>query len=994
MKPMAKLIMLLGILSIVFIPYLFDKQPLFTYGMILIKFSCLISMYYGYVKAEHKRVKLFWQFLFLFVLTTLLHEVSDELIPTAELLTATSISLLSYFFMILAIENVPHVQFLTIKNITISIVSLLIFSALSFCYFVLIPLEASPNEVIQKYSVTMFNLLITSILTVRLLTVSVGEISRYFKRVYGLSALCTALILLKYILEYTQVNLQQNIDFVLSSLPYAFLAFIVLLQDKEKPKPLTKTYGDYSASAMILITMLCLGILHLGGYFIDEAYIIDGVYQSVIVSAWLMLGSALVMFNTHSLVSRNQALTASYYQQSKVYLKAKNEIIDVQSQLINSEDTAIVNVSNNAILTVSMKGDCLSANPAAVQMFQYLAPQLIGMHISSLFDENDEMHYFFNYESNVFSLERSTVGLSQESLALRSDKVSFPVLVALQWAERRDAPLIVITFINLTERKRQEEQSLELKDKFIANISHEFRTPLTIINGILDRYLARSDAGEQLKEMQVAKRNGLRLVTMVEQLLELSRLRDNPKITMHYYRLTSLMAMPIDSFSRLAKQNNLSFSSSIPKDLWLECDAQAFEKIMYNLLSNAIKYTPSGGHVDVTANKENDSIVLDITDNGIGICTAAQGKIFERFERVEDVKNQSTFGVGIGLSLVNELINAHGWRISLTSELGKGSKFSVALPVAMAQKQESELSSSQLANDLLPLLSEPQSVSTVQMSHSHKVVLVIEDNVDMQSHIKQVIETQHHCMLAGSGEIGLELAQEYLPDLIVCDLMLTGIDGFAVLHNIKSNELTAHIPVVMLTARSDLESKLKGLNLSADDYLCKPFQQNELLGRIQSCIDNRALLQSAFKRRYDGEQQDSRLTNAKLNVEKLTSPGTKQVTVEDKFVEKLEAVVAKNYTEPLLDVSFVAKEMAMSERQLQRKIKVILGTTTNNFIKELRLERAKALLQEGQQIGRIAMDVGFSSQTYFGRCFKEQFGCTPKQYQQKKDVTSQSSLED
>jgi len=983
MYPMAKLVMLLGVLSFAFIPYIFDEQSLFRFGIILLKFSCLIFVSYRYINADNKRVKLFWQFLFLSVLTGFMHEITDLLSSSVGLLAKTSISLISYFFMILAVESLPHVHFITMKKITSPLVSLLIFCTLSFCYFVLIPLEENANDVMHVYSITFFHLLIASILTVRLSVIVVSQHSRYFMKVYSLLALCSAFFLLKYTLEFKQVHLLPNIDFVLSSLPYLLLIFASLLENKEKKNSVSKTYSDYSASVIILITMLALSLLHLVGNFTAQSYIVDGAYQSVIVSAWLIIGSGLIIFNIHSLVHRNQSLSASFSEQAGLYNQVKAEIVDVQSQIINSEDTAIVNASNNAILTVSMTGKCLSANPAAVQMFQYLAPQLIGKHISSLFDENDEMHYFFNYESNVFSLERSRIGLSQESLALRSDDVSFPVLVALQWAERRDEPLIVVTFINLTERKRQEEKSLELKDKFIANISHEFRTPLTIINGILDRYLSRSDDNEQLKEMHVAKRNGLRLVTMVEQLLELSRLRDNPKVTMHFYRLTSLMAMPIDSFSRLAKQNNLSFNASIPTDLWLQCDAQAFEKIIFNLLSNAIKYTPTGGHIEVTANEENDSIVLDVIDNGIGICTASQSKIFERFERAEDVKNQSTFGVGIGLSLVNELINAHGWRISLNSELGQGSKFSVALPVAMAQKQESPISPSRLANDLLPLLSEPQSVSTSQVTHSHKVVLVIEDNLDMQSHIKQVIETQHHCILAGSGEVGLELAQEYLPDLIVCDLMLTGIDGFTVLNNIKSNELTAHIPVVLLTARSDLESKLKGLNLSADDYLCKPFQQNELLIRIQSLIDNRQLLQSSYQRKYDSQLQDSRLTSAKLNLDKLTRQDAKQITTEDKFIEKLEATVAKYYTEPLLDVSFIAKEMAMSERQLQRKIKVILGTTTNNFIKELRLEKAKIFLQEGQQVGRVAMDVGFSSQTYFGRCFKELFGCTPKQYQQK-----------
>ncbi|MCW8832703.1 MAG: helix-turn-helix domain-containing protein, partial [Colwellia sp.] len=241
----------------------------------------------------------------------------------------------------------------------------------------------------------------------------------------------------------------------------------------------------------------------------------------------------------------------------------------------------------------------------------------------------------------------------------------------------------------------------------------------------------------------------------------------------------------------------------------------------------------------------------------------------------------------------------------------------------------------------------------------------------------------HHCILAGSGELGLQLAQEYIPDLIVCDLMLTGIDGFEVLTQLKQDEMTAHIPVILLTARSDLESRLQGLNLNADEYLSKPFNQHELLTRIQSLITNRQQLQKRYLRKFNDEQKAERKTTSQKNVAKLTQDPTEQSSLDDKFLHKLEALIAKHYTDPELDISLLAKELAMSERQLQRKIKMILGTTPNNFIKEFRLKKAQELLLSGSQIGRIALDVGFSSQTYFGRCFKESFDCTPKQYQQR-----------
>jgi len=443
------------------------------------------------------------------------------------------------------------------------------------------------------------------------------------------------------------------------------------------------------------------------------------------------------------------------------------------------------------------------------------------------------------------------------------------------------------------------------------------------------------------------------------------------------------MAMPIDSFSRLAQQNDLIFSANIPDNLWLECDAQAFEKIIFNLLANAIKYTPAGGNISVVAYAQQDNIVLEVSDTGIGINQASQVKIFERFQRADDEKNHAIFGVGIGLSLVNELVNAHLWHINLVSEYNQGSKFSLTIPMSEAISTEIELPISLSEDEVASLLIEQTSGPSSSKRTIQNVVLVIEDNLDMQSHIKRVVEQQHHCLLASSGEQGLLLAEEYLPDLIVCDIMLTGIDGFEVLKQLKSNELTDHIPVILLTARSDLESRLHGLNLQADEYLSKPFNQQELLIRIENLIENRKQLQQSYMHKFKEFQQEERKENSVQKASQLTGSDQKEQNSDDKFIEKLETVIAKMYLATDLDIQQLASNMAMSERQLQRKIKVLLGTTPNNFIKEFRLEKAKILLQNGAKIGLIALDVGFSSQTYFGRCFKESFNCTPKQYQQK-----------
>lgn len=947
--------------------------------------------------------KLFWQYLLLAAVCLLIyHFLPDDHDVVAQLLVKDFTVLFALFFILLAIETNPHLNpghslsSLLKGQLSKTIggsVPALFFTVIGFSYFILLPAEfaqmseqntAGVASSQQALSVC-FKLLISSLILLRLLVCLFTCQQPFWHYTFGLFALAAGFIIIKLALAlyHGHSTKPDYIDTLLSLLPYCLviIATHIALIRKESPTPINKSADPVG---YILVLMLTLAGLHLYGqqqhlFYYTGAQ--DGGLQSALVVLWLLMGSAILlnlsMKRKDQLAALRRDLTSGLQTQQSLTAQSQQ----LNNQLLNSEDKAIVRVSNNAILTTSIEGIVLSANPAAVQMFQSLEQELKGNSVSCLFSDKDEMHLFFDFHSNVYALQRKTSGISIECLSLRADGTEFPAQAELQWAEREDQPLIVITFINLTARKLAERQTLELKDKFIANISHEFRTPLTIINGIIDRYVSKTDHDEASKDLSTAKRNGLRLVRMVEQLLELSRLSDNPSLSLSHYRLSSLMAMPVDSFSRLATQQQLSFSSVIPEDLWLECDAQAFEKIIFNLLANAVKYTPAGGDIKVNAYTEQDTIIVDVIDSGIGIHKNSQDKIFERFQRAEDPMNHSTFGVGIGLSLVNELVKTLGWRISLVSEQGQGSKFTLSIPRAEAKDTEAQLPMGLTEHEVSSILIEQRSVSSSQSSHSQQVVLVIEDNPDMQSHIKQVVEQHHHCILAGNGELGLQLAQEYVPDLIVTDLMLPGIDGFEVLKRSKQDEVTAHIPVILLTARSDLDSRLQGLNLNADEYLGKPFNQNELLTRIQNLIDNRKQLQATYVKRHDDKQKVKRREASQDNAAKLTEEVVEQPSLDDKFLAKLEALVAEFYTDPALDIDQLADKLAMSDRQLQRKLKVLLGTNPNNFIRQFRLKKARELLKGGSQIGIVAFDVGFSSQTYFGRCFKEAFGCTPKQYQ-------------
>ncbi|MCH2055186.1 MAG: response regulator [Thalassotalea sp.] len=957
------------------------------FALIAIQSVNLHLLWRCYQQTDSRAFKLFWQYLLLTIATVVIGNTSELMSEGLnQSLIRDFASLFAYFFIILAIESALHLTKIPDKKYINGRIPSIFFTLICFCYFVLLSAQFTPELYLSGQSSALFNLLVSGLITYRIVLNIIDSKLSYWRYLF-VSLLCASVVLFASNINtfyrlVSRVGEEQTYWCQLLGLfPYVFLAITSLIALR-KGKQQKTTAKDIVAEPYILLLMLLPLSIHLLGTEQGLFYIVNAKLQTIIVLSWAVAGSMLIVINT---LSRRNSARASRRKINELN-RATDDLTsakkNLQESLINSEFKAIVNASNNAILTTSIDGTILSANPAAVQMFQSLEQELCNTQVSRLFAEKDEMHYFFDFKSNVYSLQRKELGISVECTSLRSDGTEFPAQAELQWADRVDTPLIVITFINLSARKHAEKLALESKDKFIANISHEFRTPLTIINGVIDRYITDHDTNNANEDLTTAKRNGLRLVRMVEQLLELSRLSDNPEFSFNTFRLNTLMTMPIDSFSQLANQSNLTFEYNIPDNLWLECDAQAFEKIIFNLLANAIKYTPKGGNVQVQAYCENDTIFLDIIDSGIGINKSSQATIFERFQRADDVKNQSTFGVGIGLSLVHELVKAHDWRISLASEYGHGSKFTLSIPVAMPVEEEAGLGFSLSENEVNSLLTEQRSATSAQVDHSQQVVLVIEDNLDMQGHIKQIIEQNHHCILAGSGELGLELAQAYVPDLIVCDLMLTGIDGFEVLSELKDNDITAHIPVILLTARSDLESRLQGLNLNADEYLSKPFNQHELLTRIQGLIDNRIRLQKRYVEKYIDGQKAERKIASQQKANSMTEQSTEADTIEEKFLVKLESLIAAHYADQDLDISSLAANMAMSERQLQRKIKVILGTTPNSFIKEFRINKAKELLANGYQVGRIALDVGFSSQTYFGRCFKESTGQTPKQFQQ------------
>ncbi len=949
----------------------------------VLTFICFVSLINLNRNKHIKSEKLVWQF-FLFAFTS---NILLALLPTAEFAIKTQFLLqdyrylLFYLLILMALEVQPNKGLVPITKMAIGIIPRGVFILVCFSYFIILPANFSPDIYITKIPSHYFYVIVNALLIVQLIYNLQYAANSYWRHIYLGLTISAVFLLIHHSLIFIptdKLNLRFQSVFLMFSL-LLFLATSLIGKTNTEKNLNIKQHTVFPLYTILFLVLLPL--IHLFATHFDLIFIVNNIGQTLLISTLLVFAFVYFFRLIKIQQTHYHKMNLRFKHQQEVNSHLISEIEALTDEITYSEERAIVGVSNNAILTCNTQGKILSANPAAVKLFQRLEDELIHCNSNELFVEHDEMRQFFNFESNLHSLQRHERGISKECLALRSDQHQFPVQAELQWAQRAEQPLVVLTFIDLTSRKLAEQKNLESKDNFIANISHELRTPLTIINGIIDHQLGTTTNNQEIVDLTTAKRNGLRLVRMVEQLLELSRLADTPPLEKITYPLASLMKMPLSSFSRLAKQNGVTFDYKLPAELWIECDAQGFEKILFNLLANAIKYTPSGGQVKVEIVKKYSEIFINIIDSGIGINSDMHDKIFQRFQRADEVMNKSTFGVGIGLSLVNELVKIHGWRLNLASKEGKGSRFTLVIPAIQEPKNQLAIPPGMSEQEVSSLIIPQTPHLSKSKNHSQHMVLVIEDNIDMQSHIKRVIEQQHHCIIADSAETGIELALATIPDIIVCDLMLPGIDGFAALTALKENELTCHIPVVLLTARGDLDSRISGFELKADEYLSKPFNQQELLVRINSLIDNRMKLKSIhLANALKDQQQNTKIATLNKAID-LTSHDTPKTTQTDKFLIKLAEITSKKYAQMDFDIQLLAKELAVSERQLQRKVKMLLDISPNNYIKEFRLVKAKERLLKGEQVGQVALAVGFSSQTYFGRCFKEVYHCTPKQYQ-------------
>ena len=566
-------------------------------------------------------------------------------------------------------------------------------------------------------------------------------------------------------------------------------------------------------------------------------------------------------------------------------------------------------------------------------------------------------------------------------------------------------------YLQRLERKKNEqkvrqmkaEQLLEmdrLKSRFFANISHEFRTPLTLILSPLEKLLAeQSENGRRRSLYETMQRNARRLLFLVNQLLDLSKLEARKmNLEAHPGDIIDFMRRITSSFASLAEERNINFQVHSPAGtLWTCFDADKLEKVLNNLLSNAFKFTPEGGEITISlrlkSSSKNSRLPSDkayiqtefsVRDSGAGIPQDQLDRVFDRFYQVDNSLTREQEGSGIGLSLTRELVEVHQGTINVSSEVGKGTQFTVSLPLELVHPKQLDVASKLVDEQhdtsgrvhAIPSIADAVTSSSnsdeleveVDGDGSTPLVLIVEDNDDLRRFLRQCLseDTNFLCRVieAANGQQGYDLALAQIPDLIISDVMMPKMDGMELCRILKSDKRTDHIPIILLTARASAESKIEGLETGADDYLTKPFEAYELLVRIRNLIEGRKKLRERFSRG--------------ITLQPASIPMT---SMDEKLLQHVMKIMEEHMGDSSFGVEAFGREAGMSRTQLHRKLKALTDQSPGDFIRMMRLKRAAELLNnQVGSIAEVAFMVGFNDPSYFTKCFQKQFGRTPSEF--------------
>jgi signal transduction histidine kinase/DNA-binding response OmpR family regulator len=546
------------------------------------------------------------------------------------------------------------------------------------------------------------------------------------------------------------------------------------------------------------------------------------------------------------------------------------------------------------------------------------------------------------------------------------------------------------------EREKTEEM-YQMKLRFFTSISHEFRTPLTLILGPLQNIIGSLENDTRFtRQIQTIKRNSERLFRLIDQVIEFRKIESN-KINLYASEgdIVLFVRELVDSFEEIACQRSitLEFHSEMENSkLWF--DENKVDKIIYNLLSNAFKFTPDKGRIRVvlspassipsegTTESKDPSlphrfIAINIEDSGIGIADNDLEHIFDRYYRVENQDSFVQTGSGIGLSLAKELTDLHRGQIKVTSRLGKGTSFTLYLPIGNDHLSEEEMvtrAEEKTGKDIslkqFALTDEHEYIDRYepvqpQLDRGERpLLMIVDDDPELRSFIKNNFNTDYIVIEAENGQEGFEMALKNNPDIIIIDIMMPVMDGIELTRKIKTDIKTSHIPIILLTAKADVESRIEGLDTGANAYIAKPFTTKLIEVQIHNILKNRDSLRKKFSKELVLQPSEIAITS-----------------LDEEFLQKAIYTVEEHMSDTEFSVETFIKEMGMSRSRMHRKIKALTAHSTSEFIRTIRLKRAASLLEKSKlPIEETAYAVGFNSTAYFTKCFKIQFGKTPSEY--------------
>lgn len=533
--------------------------------------------------------------------------------------------------------------------------------------------------------------------------------------------------------------------------------------------------------------------------------------------------------------------------------------------------------------------------------------------------------------------------------------------------------LVGLFFFFLYRNRQKTTKKLQELDKaksiFFANISHEFRTPLTMISGPLQSQLQKENLNEEDKSnFEMMYRNSTRLLSLVDQLLDISKIEaGNIRLQISKNNMIPFIGTLVDGFTFKANQKEIDYIiHNNPTELDTYFDADIVEKIVVNLLSNAIKYTPEKGVVICNTEIKKNKLHFVVKNTGEGLSKEAITNIFERFYQIND----NTQGVGIGLALVKELITLHKGLITVESKPNEWTTFKAVIPISKENFTKKEL----VPQDLI--IVSKQEINTKQTyndleiekdldeKEENPILLIVDDNADIRTYVSTLFKDTFNVLKVKNGQEGIDLAIEQVPDIIISDIMMPVKNGIDLCNTLKVDERTSHIPIILLTAKAGEENEIEGIETGADDYVTKPFNEKLLKIKVKKLIENRKKLRLRYSQEVILRPKDIAITS-----------------IDEQFLEGLQKVLDDKLIESSFNIQYFSKAVDMSRMQLHRKLKALTGLSASDFIRSQRLKLAAQLLKKSKiNVSQVGYNVGFNDHAYFSKCFKEMYHCTPTEY--------------